>query len=79
KVFVGVDCIYIAMFICFVGSSIFMLLIVSISSFTKIMPHGWKSIFIRVVFIMLAQVLLFVSLSRGSLLITMLLLNTSPL
>ncbi|NDT65976.1 EamA family transporter, partial [Francisella tularensis subsp. holarctica] len=79
KVFVGVDGIYLAMFICFVGSSILMWWIVSISSFTKIMPHGWKSIFIRVVFSMLAQVLLFVSLSRGSLLITMLLFNTSPL
>ncbi|MBK2113829.1 DMT family transporter [Francisella tularensis] len=79
KVFVGVDGIYLAMFICFVGSSILMWWIGSISSFTKIMPHGWKSIFIRVVFSMLAQVLLFVSLSRGSLLITMLLFNTSPL
>ncbi|MDE4992671.1 EamA/RhaT family transporter, partial [Francisella tularensis subsp. holarctica] len=49
KVFVGVDGIYLAMFIFFVGSSILMCWIVSISSFTKIMPHGWKSIFIRVV------------------------------
>ncbi|MDE4974269.1 EamA/RhaT family transporter, partial [Francisella tularensis subsp. holarctica] len=65
--------------ICVVGSSILMWWIVSITSFTKIMPHGWKSIFIIVVFSMLAQVLLFVSLSRGSLLITMILFNTSQL
>ncbi|APD50736.1 DMT family transporter [Francisella hispaniensis] len=79
KIFVGIDGIYLAMFVCFVGSSILMWWVVSISSFTKIIPHGWKSIFIRVIFSMLAQVLLFISLSKGSLLITMLLFNTSPL
>lgn len=79
KYLIDVDGIYLAIFICFVGGSILMWWVVSISSFTKIVPTAWKSIFIRVVFALFAQVLFFISLSDGSLLITILLFNTSPL
>ena len=71
--------IYLSMFISFIGSSILMWWIVSISSFTKIIPSGWRSIFARVIFSFLAQIFLFISLSKESLLITILLFNTSPL
>lgn len=71
--------IYLSMFISFIGGSILMWWIVSISSFTKIIPNGWRSISARVIFCFLAQIFLFVSLSKGSLLITILLFNTSPL
>jgi drug/metabolite transporter (DMT)-like permease len=79
KCLVGVDGIYITMFVCFVGGAIVMWWIVSISSFQKIKPTAWKSIFIRVILSLLAQLFFFISLSKGSLLITILLFNTSPL
>lgn len=79
KNIVVLDGIYISMLICFVGASFLMWWIVSISSFTNIVPTTWKPIFIRMVLSLFAQVLFFVSLSKGSFLITVLLFNTSPL
>ena len=79
KYLISVDGIYLTMFICFIGGSITMWWIVSISTFERIAPLSWKAILIRVFLGLLAQILFFVSLSKGSLLITILLFNTSPL
>ncbi|AJI45232.1 DMT family transporter [Francisella tularensis] len=79
KYLVAIDGIYLSMFISFIGGSILMWWIVSISSFKKIIPSDWRSISARVIFCFLAQIFLFISLSKGSLLITILLFNTSPL
>ena len=79
KYLINIDSVYTVMFVCFVGGSVLMWWIVSITSFQRIAPVSWKSILIRVFLGLFAQVLFFVSLSGGSLLITILLFNTSPL
>ncbi|MED7788269.1 DMT family transporter [Francisella sp. 19X1-34] len=75
------DGIYITMLICFVGASILMWWIVSVSSFTdiKIIPTTWKPILMRVILLSSSQTFFFISLSKGSLLLTVLLYNTNPL
>lgn len=79
KFLMNIDGIYFTMLICFVGGSILMWWIVCISSFKKITPFNWRSVYIRVCLGLFAQILFFISLSKGSLLITILLFNTSPL
>ncbi|WP_407876835.1 DMT family transporter [Francisella sciaenopsi] len=79
KYLIQIDGIYLTMLVSFVGGGILMWWVVSISSFLRVAPFAWRSIFIRVVFSLFAQLFFFISLSNGSLLITILLFNTSPL
>ncbi|MBK2028838.1 DMT family transporter [Francisella noatunensis] len=79
KYLIQIDGIYLTMLVSFVGGGILMWWVVSISSFSRVVPFAWSSIFIRVVFSLFAQLFFFISLSNGSLLITILLFNTSPL
>ncbi|AJI47417.1 eamA-like transporter family protein [Francisella philomiragia] len=79
KYLIQMDGIYLTMLVSFVGGGILMWWVVSISSFSRVAPFAWRSIFIRVVFSLFAQLFFFISLSNGSLLITILLFNTSPL
>ncbi|WP_432773633.1 DMT family transporter [Francisella salimarina] len=79
KYLIQIDGIYLTMLVSFVGGGILMWWVVSISSFSRVAPFAWRSIFIRVVFSLFAQLFFFISLSNGSLLITILLFNTSPL
>ncbi|WP_157671535.1 hypothetical protein [Francisella halioticida] len=63
----------------FVGSSILMWWIVSISSFDKLRPLEWKPILMRVILLVTSQYFLFLGLHSSSLLLPILLFNTSPL
>ncbi|MED7819331.1 MULTISPECIES: DMT family transporter [unclassified Francisella] len=71
--------IYAVMLVFFVGSAILMWWIVSISSYGRIRPLEWKPIFIRVILSITAQYFLFLGLYSSSLLLPILLFNTSPL
>ncbi|MED7788268.1 DMT family transporter [Francisella sp. 19X1-34] len=71
--------IYAVMIVYFVGSAALMWWIVSISSFDRIRPLKWKPIFIRVILSVTAQYFLFLGLHSSSLLLPILLFNTSPL
>lgn len=67
------------MFTYFVGSAILMWWIATILSFDRLLPFEWKPIFIRVIFSVTAQYFLFLGLHSSSLLLPILLFNTSPL
>ncbi|WP_150467726.1 DMT family transporter [Francisella sp. SYW-9] len=78
--FIMTSCsIYAVMLVYFVGSAVLMWWIVSISSFDRILPLEWKPILIRVVLSITAQYFLFLGLHSSSLLLPILLFNTSPL
>lgn len=79
KYMVSIDGIYLPMLVCFVGGAIVMWWVVSISTFDRLIPKAWGAILIRALFAVSAQALFFISLSNDSLLITVLLFNTSPL
>jgi drug/metabolite transporter (DMT)-like permease len=78
--FIMASCsIYSVMLIYFIGSAILMWWIVSISSFDRIRPLEWRPIFIRFILSITAQYFLFLGLHSSSLLLPILLFNTSPL
>ena len=63
----------------FLGSALIMWWIVVITTQPRKLPQAWKPLFLRVFFAISAQVLFFVSIYYGSIMIAVLLLNTSPL
>ena len=50
KYLISADGIYMTMFVCFIGGSIMMWWIVSISSFERITPISWRAIYLYELF-----------------------------
>lgn len=63
----------------FLGSALVMWWIVVVTTQPRKFPHAWKPLLIRVFFAISAQILFFISIYYGSIMIAVLLLNTSPL